>query len=554
MTTRWRDLTIVLGVTAATIALRVGELSPTSLFVDDQWVAYIDRVGFGDSAQIGLTSVGFVAGLKAWFNVVGFSETSAQLPAFLAGCCTPGLLYVVIRRWIGWPFGLLAACLLTFNQVHISYSYHVKQYTFDGLWSTVCLAFAVGLTRRGLSARLSLIAVAASLVAAAISFTTVISSFGLFALIAWLIASDLLKTRSAGMSSDDPPNGAAEGKVIAGVAMLASGIALLAWYIILIRPNVTEGVRDYWADHYVDRRRFVTSLQSLASRYVELIANTFNLDPRGVMAVLASVLCLLLISWALVQRPVPMIAVGVPIALAGGLAYLGLAPLGGGRTDLHLIVLVIAGVMGGLDVALRALADRLAREEPNYSTDPVSTRLATLSMLALTGVLTAIVLLVDRPEPRPYPDNDASRLVQVIDDQRLPSEAVVLHRSVYAYGLYSERSSRPVSDGYHYAPRFAGDELVARLRWATDAPSHVDALGRVAEATDGIWLLSSPIGGPQQLDDIGAILGEQLGFELDNRIVGRNAILDHWVRQPADASDASVDDTTESAHPERPDP
>ena len=140
--TKWRDAAVLLRVTVATIAPRAGEFSPMSLFVDDQWVAYIHRAGFGDSAQVGLTSVGFVAGLKAWFLAVGFSETSAQLPAFVIGCVTPGLLYLVVRRWIGWPFGLLAAGLLTANQLHITYSYHVKQYTLEVLAGVIIFHLA----------------------------------------------------------------------------------------------------------------------------------------------------------------------------------------------------------------------------------------------------------------------------------------------------------------------------------------------------------------------------------------------------------------------------
>jgi len=541
MSTRTRDLTIVLGVTAVAIALRAGELSPTSLFVDDQWVAYIDRVGFQDSARVGLTSVGFVAGLKAWFSLVGFSETTAQLPAFIAGCVAPALLYVVIRRWIGWPFGLLAAGLLTVNQLHISYSYHVKQYTFDALWSVACLAIAVEFTRRGLSARLALVAIGSSVVAAAISFTTIVASSGVFVLVVWLIVSETAILRSSDASIGNEPPGEQKRTIIVGVAVLASGLAIASWYLLVVRPNVTDGIRDFWSDHYVDRRGLLTSFRSLATRYVELVANTFNLDDRSALAVILCAICGLLIAVALLKRPVPMIAVGVPLALAGGLAYFGLAPLGGGRTDLHLIVLVIAGTTGGIEVVLRSIPSMSATRAERDDTDPVVTRPTTMTLLALTGFLAFNAVFLDRPEPRAYPDNDVSALVEVIDQRREPSEAIVLHRSVHAYGLYSERPSQPVSDGYLFAPQFTGDELMARLQWAIDSPGHAETLERISGATNAIWLLSSPIGGPEQLDAISDILGRQLDFQLENRIVGQGAILDHWVRPEHKDSDMTVD-------------
>ena len=264
LTARTRDLLIVLATTAIAVALRAGELSPTSLFLDDQWVAYIDRASFGDSAQIGLTSIGFVAGLKVWFTMFGFSETAAQLPSFVAGCLTPALLYLVVRRWISWRFGLFAAGLLTVNELHTTYSYHVKQYTFDALWSVVCLAIAVELMRRGLNVRLTLIAIAGSVFAAAVSFTSVVASSGVFALVAWLIVREVAvgRTSTAPLAQAQriPKN-----SILAGVAAVAGGLAIISWYILLVRPNVSEGIRLYWSDHYVDRRGFVTSLRSLAN-------------------------------------------------------------------------------------------------------------------------------------------------------------------------------------------------------------------------------------------------------------------------------------------------
>ena len=263
---------------------------------------------------------------------------------------------------------------------------------------------------------------------------------------------------------------------------------------------------------------------------MELVANTFNLDDHSVGAVIATALCGFLIIVALIKRPVPMIATGVPLGLAGGLAYLGLAPLGGGRTDLHLIVLVIAGSMAGLDLVLTAVVNRWGATTETEGGGDVARKLAALAPLALTALLIINVALIDRPEPRPYPDNDARTLVAYIDDRRTPSETVVLHRSGYAYGLYSERASRPVSDGYLFEPRFTDDGRVARLRWSTEATVHANRLAELVASTDGIWLLSSPIGGPEQLAGITDILDTALGFELAERKVGRNAVLDHWVR------------------------
>lgn len=508
-------------ITVLAIALRVGNLGPTSLFVDDAWVGYVSRAGYGDIFRIGLTSVGFVAAMKVWFDIVGYSELAAQIPPFVIGCATPGLLYLILRTRIAVPFAAAAALLLATNGIHVTYSYHVKQYSFDTLWSVACIAFVVALARSGLRRRYVALFGVSAVVASLVSFTTVVPTLGASALIGLLLLDRSVTRTGRALIFHRLRDLAIDGSILTFPLVL-----MLGWYQFALAPNLTEGVRLFWDDHYVDLSTPGTAVGSLARRYSELTANTFNLGSEGTLIAVVTMIALLLVVLGAVRRPNPGLFCLATLMLGGVLSFLGRAPLGGGRTDSHLIVPLLVGVACGLHVIAEMIVTRTSRVQP----------LALRSVPRFVGlaagvVIAAVLWNVGSPDVSDYRDNDAKKLVAVIDARRESDEAVALHRSHYAFGLYTERPSVPVSDGYHYQPKYPNDDLIFRLPWGlTDPAPHEVRLAQIAAEADGIWLLSSPIDGAAEIEVFDRILEDDLGFTLESEIEATGAVLQHWER------------------------
>jgi hypothetical protein len=123
----------------------------------------------------------------------------------------------------------------------------------------------------------------------------------------------------------------------------------------------------------------------------------------------------------------PAVFCAVAVGAAAMLSFLGLAPLGGGRTDLHLLVPLIAG--GALGI--HSVVGRFDR--------PISPIRS--AGWAVAGAASLVFVAINPPSPRPYPDSAAGDFVAMIDAQRQPTDVILLHRSAFAYGLYTDRPS-----------------------------------------------------------------------------------------------------------------
>ncbi|MFT4867114.1 MAG: hypothetical protein ACI8RE_003315 [Ilumatobacter sp.] len=489
--------------------LRVGDLGPTSLWVDDAWVAYVDRAAWSDIPAIGLTGIGYLFGLKAWLAILGFSEVAAQLPAFILGVAAPPALYLVLRRRLGGVAAATLALVLATNDVHITYSYHVKQYTFDALWSVACLWFCLRIASDRASVRLHVGFASVAIVAAVISFTTIVETVAAFTAATIAIGWREIRNRRNGAA-----NPLVRGGAISIAAMTVAGLAMVGFQRVVIEPNVTPGIRAYWSDQFVDRTTIRTSFLSLADRFTEVTAVTFSLDPDSTLTKIATVLLFGFIGLGVRRFDPPAVFCAVAVGVAAMLSFLGLAPLGGGRTDLHLLVPLIAGgalgihsVVGRLDRPLRPLRS---------------------AGWAVAGAASLVFVAINPPSPRPYPDNVASDFVAIIDAQRQPTDAILLHRSAFVYGLYTDRPSEPISDNYHYSPAFEDDPLMFRLQWGLGDPAPLrDRLALVGEQSNVMWILSSPMRTPEGLDPVVTILDE-FGWTMTDRHVGQEAVLDRW--------------------------
>jgi hypothetical protein len=138
------DALAVVALVAAAVALRVRPLAPPSLWIDDAWVSLLYKVdSISDVRRISVASPGFVALLKLWFNIGGFSNFRAQAPAFAFGVLGAPVLYFTARSWrLGRAAALFAGGLLVVSPVHMRYSARVKAFTLEALAAAVLLLIA----------------------------------------------------------------------------------------------------------------------------------------------------------------------------------------------------------------------------------------------------------------------------------------------------------------------------------------------------------------------------------------------------------------------------
>lgn len=474
--------------------LRAGPLGPSSLWLDDAWVAVVHRVeSLEELRWVGLSAPGFVLLLRAWLAVAGFSETAAQLPILVAGVLTPVTAYVVARR-VGWhrSSALVGAVLLATSPVAITYATRVKQYAVESLLGVLLLALGWWLLADVRSTRRWVVVVVVGAAA------TVVSTFLALYVGAAALAALLVAFRER--------DGVAARRGLAACA--AFGLAAIAWYVAVLAPVVSSSVRGFWSGRYLEVGDgigpAITSLRTAAVG----VADGFSDLPTLMILIVAAVAAAALL-WYRAEVAVLLLA---PTFAAVVLAAMQLAPLGGGRTDTYLYPSLALLIGGGVEV----LADRF--------THP---RVSILAVTAAAAVGTAS-LVVATPATD-YPAQDARPLVAQLDQARAPDDQVLVYpATMWAYALYTDRevSFEPdEASSWGFAPTFA-DPAVAVLPPGRDAPEvYLPTVERLTAGGQRIWLLAT-----HWRDDL-FVLEDQLrdrGYErsyLDRRDGAR---LDAW--------------------------
>ncbi len=196
-------------------------------------------------------------------------------------------------------------------------------------------------------------------------------------------------------------------------ALLTAGlaVALIGWYLGVIRPAVTEGLHAYWEPFYLDTtspRTLLDTLGRLAYGVVRGAAPAADPWAAGIVVVATAA--------SFWRRPAASLVLVSPLVLAAVLAGLHLVPLGGGRTDLHLYGSLVLLVGSGVDAILR---------------HPVLHVAAVVAALGLVGIAAG-----QRPE---YPEQDVSAFVAEADAARAAGETVVVYPATrWAYALYTD--------------------------------------------------------------------------------------------------------------------
>lgn len=354
---------------------------------------------------------------------------------------------------------LTAAIVVASAPVLVTYAGRVKPYTADVALSAIVLGAAAMADRR--SRWWAFVAV--SVVAVVVSATTAVTVVG-----AGLVAA-LRSPRAAW-----PP-------------LLAGAAAGGAWWLLVLDDADNEGLRDFWRDHHT------------LERAPDAAAALVPLPGDAALVVLG-----LAAAAALVLRPRVALLAVAPIAVAVALGVAGAIPLGGGRTDAHLLPAVA--------VLVAAVVDAVP-----------------LRLLAAAAV--AVVALLRASDPEPYPAEDVGPLVAAVEAAATEDQRIVVYSSArWAYAL---ETAAPVdlldsdreANGFEVA---VDDDRVAILPRLRDEPErYPDAIDAAVGDASTVWLVVSHPG--PDVADLEAALAAA-GFTASERDARPGAELSRWER------------------------
>lgn len=503
-------------------ALRDQNLDPPTLTHDDAWVAYIDRARFRDVLTVGLTSPGFVFLEKVWLAIVGFSELRAQLPPFVAGVLAPAGVYLLLRNRVQRPLAALGAVLMAFVPIHIIYSQHVKQYTFEVLVGLGMIWIGWRILDEPARERNWKALALLSTLAVFFSFSLVIVALG-------PILAGLVRVLRSGWPV-----------VFRSLRWIVGfGLVAFVWYFRVLRPRIPDGLQQLWGV-YAGEGRYIDAtggfrlwVESLFRRVYQLLEWVTTFDPQLV----AWIGLILLVALAF-KNPYVFIMIATPLAGAVVLASLQLAPLGGNRTDIYLEAPLLVGLMVGLDATVDIGVSLWRRFNPTSADRELLVTAGSSGVLVLVGsaaaAISAAAFLAANPPP-PYPVQDVQPLINEIETQRRDGDTVLLeYEAMYHYGLYGSVDSAPfvVTDyGYrHYWVDFDDPDLI-RIH---DPSMWMEYAAAVDAAGDRMWFLVSINPFNKATRDKWTLmtdyLRDELGWSMVRESVAENAVLELWER------------------------
>jgi hypothetical protein len=402
--------------------LVVPAIGPASLYRDDAWQALSVRVGeWRDALQTGVTSPGFAVLLRWISNDDQISEQTLQSPALLAGLLGPMVLYVIARWWgLSRSASFVSAMLLCVAPTHTNYTTRVKPYTLDAIATLVCLViskFACDLPGKRFP-WIMLVAVAA--LSMSISTTAGLAALAMVlavACIRWSEASDQ------------------RWKDLMLLLLFVGFLWIWYWFILQAKSNVA--LRESWRDRMVHwEDGLLHAIQSLVSNVLRVFASLIpdNTDTTLVPSAFLYLIPLALLYAALAAVGFAMVGrsnwryglvLSAPLILAITLSLAGKFPLGGGRTDLYLVPIIV--LLVGMVFDWRPIRA--------YSAPFALTLCGILSIAACFGARAS------------YPREDLKSLTAEVEKQASPNDRIlVFPETAYMYALYSRMQMRTEPD------------------------------------------------------------------------------------------------------------
>jgi Dolichyl-phosphate-mannose-protein mannosyltransferase len=443
------DGLVVVALAVLAIEIRRGPLGPASLWLDDAWPALVTRVPWSQLLIVGLTSPGFSAILKLWTHLVGFSDSHAQLPAFVFGVLGPVAVYLTCRRMTRRQLpALVAATILLVSRDHVIYSSRVKQYTLEALLSAVIIMLAVLVLEHPERVLRWTLLIATAAVATAASSLVVPTVSGA------LLAGAYVARKQPGA------------RRVASRAIGAYGLFAVVWWAVALRPRINPALRSYWSAFYIRRNlHFPRDVGVSLWR----VAHGLSWAPT-----LVTLIALVAAAIVVVRvRTDLAILLLTPVGVAVALATLHVAPLGAGRTDLNLYpaLVLLVGV---------ALAE---------------VRITHWQRAAVALVVLVAVATTTRTAPA-YPSENMRGAAAYLEVGARPTDEVLVYWggrlpfALYAraWGMTVHRSSRTLEGFEVHIERpnlfFLPDHNTEKGRYAA-------VLARLTKNQDRVWFIGS---------------------------------------------------------------
>lgn len=422
------------------LSLRLPELAPRSLYVDDTWVALLARdASLSDLLAIRPPHpVGFIVLLAFARRLVPGAELSVQLLPFAASLALVPLgAWLVRRRTSGLCGGVLAAVLLALNPALSASAVRVKPYATDALLSLILVAATERCLAEPSARRLGRLALLASLAILVSYPAALVGAVGF----AGAFVASVASTRKRG-----PLMGLA-------AAFLAADV-FFGFFLVYRQSNQT--LTTYWEGGFVPLHDPAGAIAFIVSRTILVFASSF---PRGFEAL--GILALVGFALLLAHRGTRLTAglFGALWAAFCVAAAIRLYPVDG-RTTTFAYPLVAL-------IAAATISTQIQRTRPAFVREGVPAFLA--AALVLSSAM-----------PVAYPASDDARLVRTLSTEAKPLDVVLLYpHANWSAGYYSGWPVRLVPVDY-YGTRFEGRLLRDRsvtlpgLRGYEDHPEILD--------------------------------------------------------------------------------
>jgi hypothetical protein len=481
-----RDLAVCLALAVVSVPLRLRGLAPSSLWLDDAWVALASRVdSVHDAFYVGPTAPGFAVLLFLWTRIVGHSNVALQAIPWVAGVLGGAAVFVTARMLgIARLPATLAGLLLATCVTHAGYSVAVKQYSVDAVLSCAIVGLALLAIDQPNDRRRWLAFTVVGALGSTISAAMAPVAVGAAA-VAGLVA---LRQRAA---------------IIAAPAIGALGAFLAAWWAVVLLPRANPVLHDFWVGYYVTSAHDV---RLAAQRFVQ----GFSSGPWP----LTAALLVLAMGVLAVRRPARLALLALPVVAAMVLAALEISPIGTPRTDIYLYPLLALVVAAAVDRA------------------PLVPRGMLLTGAALVVAANALTF---QGAARDYPQQDVRPLVSELEESVRPGDRIVVYPiTIFAFSLYTSWPVHIRPDAHNnYATGFRstiGRKDVLVLQRTPTSAVYEDQLRAPLARSDRVWVIASHIDTDIQDVDRGL---RDLGFAPSRTDQRPGAFLSLWERTGA---------------------
>jgi hypothetical protein len=445
------DLVAAAVVAGIAVAVRLPGLRVPSLWVDDVAPTLVIKAhGLRELLLVGTTYPGFVALLKGWLAVLGFSDTHALLLPFFGGVAACVVLYLAaVRRGLTRLTAFIAAAVLATSPAAVTYSTRVKPYATEALAAAIILAATARLFEELAEGRRWVHVVAACVAGTVLSglvAVVAVPSIATACVAAWVCA---------------------RGRRPAAASAAGFAAFLGVWWVVVLRHSSYATLRVIWRGYFIDVHDPATVGRAVV-RTLELLS---GVPPIVLGAVLVAGVCCIAR-----RRPVYIGLLAGPFVLSLVLAAAGSAPIGT-RGNLALLpgLAVLAGIGAGAPAAAILKFLRVRR--------------ATVKPAIAAAIAVALVACI---KPLAYPDEDIKPLLApMLASAREQYAVVVSSASALAFGLYTELPLRVVQTPEWFRVRITSPGLYVLPRYEAGTAAMAGAIETIEREHTRIWFVVS---------------------------------------------------------------